>query len=246
MTQIIKIAKWEYLNRVKTKLFIITTLLLPVLFALISILPTWLATLDPEKTSKIGLIYGSKQTALINDFKIMVQNQYKTKNGIPEFSFVNIDNDQNALSKILDKTIQGYLSVSPNILDSDGLVPIAYSLANEDQKMFDLLIEAGAKINKTILDESSLLIFYINNKRFTMIEKLIENGADIHKQDSNGMTAMMHAIEKMNLNAVRILSTKKLDLSLTDFSGKTIVDYANRSRNLPIKRIIENLQSLSD
>ena len=46
----------------------------------ISILPTWLATLDPEKTSKIGLIYAPKQTALINDFKILVQNQYKTKN----------------------------------------------------------------------------------------------------------------------------------------------------------------------
>ena len=105
MTQIIKIAKWEYLNRVKTKLFIITTLLLPVLFALVSILPTRLATLDPEKTSKIGLIYGTKQTALINDFKILVQNQYKTKNGMPEFSFVNIDNDQNALSKNLKLTM---------------------------------------------------------------------------------------------------------------------------------------------
>ena len=130
MTQIIKIAKWEYLNRVKTKLFIITTLLLPVLFALISILPTWLATLDPEKTSKIGLIYGSNQTALINDFKILVQNQYKTKNGMPEFSFVNIDNDQNALSKILDKTIQGYLSVSPNILDSGQVEYYSLSLSN--------------------------------------------------------------------------------------------------------------------
>lgn len=130
MTQIIKIAKWEYLNRVKTKLFIITTLLLPVLFALISILPTWLATLDPEKTSKIGLIYGSKQIALINDFKILVQNQYKTKNGMPEFSFVNIDNDQNALSKILDKTIQGYLSVSPNILDSGQVEYYSLSLSN--------------------------------------------------------------------------------------------------------------------
>ena len=130
MTQIIKIAKWEYLNRVKTKLFIITTLLLPVLFALISILPTWLATLDPEKTSKIGLIYGSKQTALINDFKILIQNQYKTKNGMPEFSFVNIDNDQNALSKILDKTIQGYLSVSPNILDSGQVEYYSLSLSN--------------------------------------------------------------------------------------------------------------------
>ena len=130
MTQIIKIAKWEYLNRVKTKLFIITTLLLPVLFALISILPTWLATLDPEKTSKIGLIYGSKQTALINDFKILVQTQYKTKNGMPEFSFVDMDNDQNALSKILDKTIQGYLSVSPNILDSGQVEYYSLSLSN--------------------------------------------------------------------------------------------------------------------
>ena len=130
MTQIIKIAKWEYLNRVKTKLFIITTLLLPVLFALISILPSWLATLDPEKTSKIGLIYGSKQTALINDFKILVQNQYKTKNGMPEFSFVDMDNDQNALSKILDKTIQGYLSVSPNILDSGQVEYYSLSLSN--------------------------------------------------------------------------------------------------------------------
>ena len=130
MIQIIKIAKWEYLNRVKTKLFIITTLLLPVLFTLISILPTWLATLDPEKTSKIGLIYASKQTELINDFKILVQNQYKTKNGMPEFSFVNIDNDQNALSKILDKTIQGYLSVSPNILDSGQVEYYSLSLSN--------------------------------------------------------------------------------------------------------------------
>ena len=130
MIQIIKIAKWEYLNRVKTKLFIITTLLLPVLFALISILPTWLATLDPEKTSKIGLIYSSKQTALINDFKILVQNQYKTKNGMPEFSFVNIDNDQNALSKILNKTIQGYLSVSTNILDSGQVEYYSLSLSN--------------------------------------------------------------------------------------------------------------------
>ena len=59
MTQIIKIAKWEYLNRVKTKLFIITTLLLPVLFALISILPTWLATLDPEKRNLLQVKYSS-------------------------------------------------------------------------------------------------------------------------------------------------------------------------------------------
>ena len=134
------------------------------------------------------------------------------------------------------------MNVSLNSLDSDGLVPIAYALANEDSKMFDLLSEAGARINIKILDESSLLIFYINNNRFMLIDKLIEHGSDLNKQDSNGMTAMMHAIEKSNINAVGILSRKKLDVSLTDFSGKTIFDYSNLSRNISIKRIIEKLK----
>ena len=136
------------------------------------------------------------------------------------------------------------MNVSVNALDSDGLVPIAYALANEDIKMFDLLSEAGARINIKILDESSLLIFYINNNRFMLIEKLIENGSDLNKQDSNGMTAMMHAIEKSNINAVGILSRKNFDTSLTDFSGKTIFDYSNLSRNITIKRIIEKLKVL--
>ena len=119
------------------------------------------------------------------------------------------------------------MNVSLNSLDSDGLVPIAYALANEDSKMFDLLSEAGARTNIKILDESSLLIFYINNNRFMLIDKLIEHGSDLNKQDSNGMTAM--------------LSRKKFDVSLTDFSGKTIFDYSNLSRNISIKRIIEKL-----
>ena len=39
------------------------------------------------------------------------------------------------------------MNVSINALDSDGLVPMAYALANEDSKMFDLLSKAGARIN---------------------------------------------------------------------------------------------------
>ena len=47
------------------------------------------------------------------------------------------------------------MNVSINSVDSDGLVPIAYALANEDSKMFDLLIEAGARINIKVLDQAS-------------------------------------------------------------------------------------------
>ena len=144
--------------------------------------------------------------------------------------------NHNKVSEMLQK------NVSVNSIDSDGLAPIAYALANEDAKMFDLLVKSEEKINIKILDESTLLIFYINNNRFSLIEKLIEHGSDLNKQDSNGMNAMMHAIEKSNINAVGMLAQKDFDVSLTDFSGKTIFDYSDLSRNIALKRIIENLK----
>ena len=64
--------------------------------------------------------------------------------------------DYSKVSEMLQK------NVNVNEKDSDGLVPIAYALANEDIKMFEILLHAGAKMNVEVLDASSLLIFYIN------------------------------------------------------------------------------------
>ena len=40
MSQILKIVKWEFVNRVKTKLFLITTFVLPFLMGGLMFLPT--------------------------------------------------------------------------------------------------------------------------------------------------------------------------------------------------------------
>ena len=75
------------LNQVKTKLFLFTTFLAPILFALLSILPSWLATLDPERTSRIGLVHNLEDEELINRFKIETNKQFRTKDDYPQFVF---------------------------------------------------------------------------------------------------------------------------------------------------------------
>ena len=130
MNQIIKIIKWEYFNRVKTKLFLITTFLVPIIFSLLSILPTWLATLDPEKTSLIGIVHYDEQLDLINKFQVEVEKQYRTKNDFPQFKFKKFDTEEIALDSILNKSIEGYLSVPYSILDSGNVNYYSLSLSN--------------------------------------------------------------------------------------------------------------------
>lgn len=130
-----------------------------------------------------------------------------------------------------------------NYRDSNNLVPLAYALENDDRKMFDILISKGANPDIKILNNSSLLIYYVSANKYSLILKIIESGVDIDFQDKMGMTALMHSIEKLNVNAVTILSKMKVDKEVTDFSGKTIFDYAGNSRNIVIRKIIEDLKN---
>ncbi len=127
-----------------------------------------------------------------------------------------------------------------NYRDSDNLVALAYALDNDDRKMFEILINNGADVKQTILNKSSLLIFYVSMNKYMLIEDLIVAGIDINFQDRLGMTALMHSIEKENINAINLLIKHGSDKEITDFSGKTIFDYSALSRNLLVKKLIEN------
>ena len=132
MNQIIKIIKWEYLNRVKTKLFLFTTFLAPILFALLSILPSWLATLDPERTSRIGLVHNLEDEELINRFKIETNKQFRTKDDYPQFVFEKFKYEEVALDSVLKKVIDGYLFIPESILDTGYANYYSLSLSNNN------------------------------------------------------------------------------------------------------------------
>ena len=132
--------------------------------------------------------------------------------------------------------------VSVNELDSKKMNALAYSLKNDDERMFDLLLSRGAEIKRTILDKSSILIFYVSSKKFRLLKKLIDAGADPNFQDSLGRTPLMHAIEQRNIKAVNFFLKLDFDISITDYGGKSIFDYAMSSRDHNIRKLFKNIE----
>ena len=69
MVQIFHIIKWEFINRIKTKLFIFTTFILPLLIGGITYLPSILMDLEPENSTNIGLVYSEEIEILVEYFQ---------------------------------------------------------------------------------------------------------------------------------------------------------------------------------
>ncbi len=132
--------------------------------------------------------------------------------------------------------------VSVNELDSKKMTALAYSVKNDDEKMFDLLLSRGAEIKKTILDKTSILIFYISSKKFKLLDKIIGAGADPNFQDNLGRTPLMHAIEQRNIKAINFFLNLDFDVSITDYGGKSIFDYAMSSRDQSIRKLFKDFE----
>ena len=69
MVQIFHIIKWEFINRIKTKLFIFTTFVLPILIGGMTYLPTILIDLEPENSTNVGLVYSDDISLLVKRFQ---------------------------------------------------------------------------------------------------------------------------------------------------------------------------------
>ena len=176
----------------------------------------------------ITIIFLNKPVISIDDSDLLIDRVFMTA---VKKSYYN------KVEEMLDK------DAAVNYKDSQNLVALSYALLNDDRKMFNLLVSNGANTKVTILNKTSLLIYYVNIQKYSLIEDLIKSGIDLNFQDKLGMTALMHGIEKGNVNAVNLLLREDFDRGLTDFSGQTIFDYADSSRNLLIKKLVKSLNA---
>ncbi len=130
MNQIWKIIRWEFINRVKTKLFFITTFGLPIFFCGIIYLETWLMDLEPENKANIGLVYNDELSPLIDRFKDRVSSIYLLQNGENQFHFFRFLYEEIALDSVLSDNIDGYLFIPKSILDTGQVNYFSKSLSN--------------------------------------------------------------------------------------------------------------------
>jgi len=130
MTQVWKIMRWEFINRVKTKLFLITTFALPFFMGGVMYLPTILMDLEPEDESKIGLVYDREIKSLVDRFQERCDVSFITQDGRPQFLFIDIDSEEEALDSVISKQIDGYMVIPSTVIDTGQVRYFSQSLSN--------------------------------------------------------------------------------------------------------------------
>ncbi len=117
MKKIFAVAQWEFLEKVKTKTFIISLILTPALIIAFSLLPT-LLTEQPDTTTKaIGIVDTSG--IYFDSMKNILEN-YKLENGQPNYILLNLNEKGYSLNEIKDHAdslalknrIEGYLFIN--------------------------------------------------------------------------------------------------------------------------------------
>jgi len=124
MRKIITISLWEYLEKVKTKAFIISLIITPLLIITVTLLPSLLLREDGPKVEVIGIIdtSGVYFNYLEEEFQ-----KYKLPNGQNNYLLINlkdISSSYEAITRIADKDViknllDGYLIIEvtkPNFL----------------------------------------------------------------------------------------------------------------------------------
>jgi ABC-2 type transport system permease protein len=123
MNKILTIAKWEYLEKIKTKIFIISLIITPLIIIMFSILPTLLAEKESIRTKLIGVVDYSE--IYFNQLSYELE-KFKIDDARPFYIFLNLT-DKNKTSDVLKaeadssvmlNSIEGYLFISHGNTDS--------------------------------------------------------------------------------------------------------------------------------
>jgi ABC-2 type transport system permease protein len=107
MKKILEVTKWEFVEKVKTKAFIISMILTPVFIIAMGVLPSILATKSDSKVKKIAIF---DQTNRIADKLISILNaKYKLTDGKPNYEvtelYKNSNLDLNQIKSEIDNQV---------------------------------------------------------------------------------------------------------------------------------------------
>jgi len=113
---IFQIFKWEYIRRVKSKLFLFTAVVIPLFILGGMILPSLLLSGESTEKTTIGLLDETGQLA--QAYIQQLTEDYRLKNGEPEFD-VQLSDDENELRQwLVDKDIAAFLVFTDSTINA--------------------------------------------------------------------------------------------------------------------------------
>lgn len=183
MNKMFAVAKWEFIEKVRTKAFIIGLFMTPLIMAMFTVLPSLLADKGDEKTKKIGIIDETQSLTKLIDARL--GEKYKLKDGSPNYMFVEITDENTttdhlkilATAQIATNEIEGYFILPKDVFEKGKIEYRAENVGNSrDQNRFskileDIIIEQRLKANgydaptiKKLMTEIDIKTFKVSKK----------------------------------------------------------------------------------
>jgi len=189
MKKILAIAKWEFIEKVKTKTFIISLILTPIIIIGFSIVPTLLSTEEDTRTKAIG-VFDRTGFYFINVRDAL--EEFKLENGQPNYIVINLykekeepgENKTSADKNITQKKIEGYLFINMPTPDSLAVEYRSGSIGNfRDLKKFEEVLNK-IRIRKELLNSGFNPELISSIQKNIKIEQIrIEDSGKEGKQD---------------------------------------------------------------
>jgi ABC-2 type transport system permease protein len=148
MNKILAVARWEFIEKVKTKAFIIGLFMTPLIMGIFTVLPTLLADKGDEKTKTFGVI---DETHIFADMiNARMLEKHKLEDGTPNYTIKEIidENTETEHLKILGTAqlasgeIEGYFVIPNDVLEKGKIEYRAENVGNaRDQNRFSKVLE---------------------------------------------------------------------------------------------------------
>lgn len=189
LKKIFTIAKWEYLEKVKTKAFIISLIVTPIIIVAVTILPSLIFRDESPNVEMIGVIDTS---GIYFDFLKEELDKYELPDGQKNYVLLNFvkhgksfeDLIKDADESVFDNFISGYLIIE--LSEDDSITTEFRSNLMGNFKVVDRLEEALNKFKMTKIFEqagiSSHLLDQIE-QRTTIHQKIISEDGKVSEMD---------------------------------------------------------------
>lgn len=152
MKPIFTILAWEYLSRLRSKLFLFSTIILPVIILGSIMLPAALAEKEGQEVTSIGLVDFSP----VGDaFQANLTSDYRLATGEARFRVIKFYTVEQARKALQERDIHGYLVLESNVVETNQARYYTRSASN-----YKVTSNLNAALNKTVvryrLQESNL------------------------------------------------------------------------------------------
>jgi ABC-2 type transport system permease protein len=118
MRNFFRIAKWEYSTRFKSRSFLFSTFVLPILFSLLITLPVLFISIDSEVSTKLYGIINMADDSYTEKLQQFLNKNYKLKNNSPEYVIYPISVDNSPKYKQAYEEFQQVESIKDSITNA--------------------------------------------------------------------------------------------------------------------------------